>query len=151
MAGLDRTQGDIAGPRGQIESSGLEGGAIGSGAAPVRHAGRSASHHADSRVPAVCCDGICTLGQRRAPGCPDRGLVPLYRKQMRLHWTQGSIALRMSQMRYYQGEGMFNALMIDKDEKGYRTSLGQLDTAQLPDGEVLVDIRYSTLNYKDAL
>ncbi len=46
---------------------------------------------------------------------------------------------------------MFNALMIDKDEKGYRTSLGQLDTAQLPDGEVLVDIRYSTLNYKDAL
>ena len=46
---------------------------------------------------------------------------------------------------------MFNALMIDKDEKGYRTSCGQLDTAQLPEGEVLIDIRYSTLNYKDAL
>lgn len=45
---------------------------------------------------------------------------------------------------------MFNALVIDKTPD-YRTSLQQLDSSQLPAAEVVVDVAYSTLNYKDAL
>ncbi len=43
------------------------------------------------------------------------------------------------------------AVLIDKDEDGYRTSLTELDEARLPEGDVTVDVEYSTLNYKDAL
>ncbi|MFQ6371678.1 MDR family oxidoreductase [Shewanella sp. YIC-542] len=46
---------------------------------------------------------------------------------------------------------MFNALMINKDVLGYRCELQQIATAQLPAGNVLVQVDYSTLNYKDAL
>ncbi|GHG59727.1 alcohol dehydrogenase [Alishewanella longhuensis] len=45
---------------------------------------------------------------------------------------------------------MFNALVIDKTPD-YHASLQRLDNSQLPDGEVLVQVAYSTLNYKDAL
>lgn len=45
---------------------------------------------------------------------------------------------------------MFNALVIDKTPD-YRASLQQLDASQLPAAEVVVDVAYSTLNYKDAL
>lgn len=37
------------------------------------------------------------------------------------------------------------------DEGSYKVSLATLDAASLPPGEVLVDVAYSSLNYKDAL
>jgi acrylyl-CoA reductase (NADPH) len=46
---------------------------------------------------------------------------------------------------------MFRAILIEKDEQGHRASLQQLDEAQLPAGDVLVQVSHSTLNYKDAL
>jgi acrylyl-CoA reductase (NADPH) len=46
---------------------------------------------------------------------------------------------------------MFNCLLINKDDKGYNTSCTQLAENNLPQGNVLVNVLYSTLNYKDAL
>ncbi|WP_028627928.1 acrylyl-CoA reductase (NADPH) [Metapseudomonas resinovorans] len=46
---------------------------------------------------------------------------------------------------------MFNAILIEKDEAGYRARSTQLDEAQLPEGDVTVRVAYSTLNYKDGL
>lgn len=46
---------------------------------------------------------------------------------------------------------MFRAILIDKDDHGYRASLQALDEARLPEGDVLVRVSHSTLNYKDAL
>ncbi len=46
---------------------------------------------------------------------------------------------------------MFKAILINKDEKGYRANLAELDETTLPASEVLVKVLYSTLNYKDGL
>jgi len=46
---------------------------------------------------------------------------------------------------------MFNGILIEKDEQGYRASVQALTQADLPQGNVLVKVDYSTLNYKDAL
>lgn len=47
---------------------------------------------------------------------------------------------------------MFNALMVDKDADGKTAAtIQQIDVDQLPAGDVLVDIEYSTVNYKDGL
>ena len=46
---------------------------------------------------------------------------------------------------------MFNAIVIEKDEAGYRASLKAVDEASLPEGDVTVRIEYSTVNYKDGL
>ena len=46
---------------------------------------------------------------------------------------------------------MFRAILIDKDDHGYRASLQALDEARLPEGDVRVRVSHSTLNYKDAL
>lgn len=46
---------------------------------------------------------------------------------------------------------MFNAILIQKDDAPYRADLQQLNDDQLPEGDVLVRISHSTLNYKDAL
>ncbi|MDP3620733.1 MAG: MDR family oxidoreductase [Polynucleobacter sp.] len=46
---------------------------------------------------------------------------------------------------------MFKAIVINKDDTGYRAELGQLDEAALPEGDVRVKVLYSTLNYKDGL
>ena len=46
---------------------------------------------------------------------------------------------------------MFNAIVIEKDEAGYRASLKAVDEASLPEGEVTVRVEYSTVNYKDGL
>ena len=45
---------------------------------------------------------------------------------------------------------MFNALVVNKDEDG-NTSAGvsQLTLDQLPEGEVVVAVEYSTVNWKD--
>lgn len=46
---------------------------------------------------------------------------------------------------------MFDAILIDKTEEGQRVALTSLETSALPEGDVLVDVAFSTLNYKDAL
>lgn len=46
---------------------------------------------------------------------------------------------------------MFNAILLNQDDKRTRAELAQLDEAQLPEGDVTVRVAYSTLNYKDAL
>lgn len=46
---------------------------------------------------------------------------------------------------------MFRAVLIDKDDSGTTAGLVGLDEAQLPEGNVTVEVAYSTLNYKDAL
>ena len=46
----------------------------------------------------------------------------------------------------------FNALLINRSEdKKISASLETIDESQLPEGDVVVDIDYSTLNYKDGL
>lgn len=46
---------------------------------------------------------------------------------------------------------MFSAIVIDKNDAGQNVSVQQLDEAQLPEGDVTIDVAYSTLNYKDGL
>lgn len=46
---------------------------------------------------------------------------------------------------------MFSAILIKKDDNGQTVELAQIDEAQLPEGNVTVDVEYSTLNYKDGL
>lgn len=43
------------------------------------------------------------------------------------------------------------AILIDKVDDNYTVGLANLDPADLPDGEVTVDVEYSSLNYKDSL
>ena len=48
---------------------------------------------------------------------------------------------------------MFNALVVNKDEESGKTSAAveQISTDQLPEGNVVVNVEYSTVNYKDGL
>ena len=46
---------------------------------------------------------------------------------------------------------MFAGLLISKTDDGQKVELSQLDESQLPEGDVLIDVEYSTLNYKDGL
>jgi acrylyl-CoA reductase (NADPH) len=48
---------------------------------------------------------------------------------------------------------MFNALVVNKDEESGKTSAAveQISTEQLPEGNVVVNVEYSTVNYKDGL
>lgn len=48
---------------------------------------------------------------------------------------------------------MFNALVVRKDEESGKTSAAveQVSRDQLPEGDVLVSVDYSTVNYKDGL
>lgn len=46
---------------------------------------------------------------------------------------------------------MFSALVINKRDGRTVASIEQLDESQLPEGEVLVAVEYSSLNYKDGL
>jgi len=46
---------------------------------------------------------------------------------------------------------MFSAIVIDKTEEGQTVTLQQLDDSALPEGDVTVDVAYSTLNFKDGL
>ena len=49
---------------------------------------------------------------------------------------------------------MFNAVLLHKDDAGFRAGVESLDDERLPalaEGEVKVGIEYSTLNYKDGL
>jgi acrylyl-CoA reductase (NADPH) len=46
---------------------------------------------------------------------------------------------------------MFKAILLTKTDAGTTPALTELEDAQLPPGDVVVRIDYSTLNYKDAL
>jgi acrylyl-CoA reductase (NADPH) len=48
---------------------------------------------------------------------------------------------------------MFNALVVNKDEESGKKSAAveQISTDQLPEGNVVVNVEYSTVNYKDGL
>ena len=46
---------------------------------------------------------------------------------------------------------MFNAVMINKTDDVQSVSLAQVNEDQLPEGNVTIDVAYSTLNYKDGL
>lgn len=46
---------------------------------------------------------------------------------------------------------MFDAILIEKTDDGQTTTMGSVGPDQLPEGDVLVDVAYTTLNYKDAL
>ena len=46
---------------------------------------------------------------------------------------------------------MTQAVVIDKTEDQQTVTLRDVSAADLPEGNVLVDVAYSTLNYKDAL
>jgi acrylyl-CoA reductase (NADPH) len=46
---------------------------------------------------------------------------------------------------------MFNAVLIEKADDMQSVSVAQIDESQLPEGNVTVDVAYSTLNYKDGL
>ncbi len=46
---------------------------------------------------------------------------------------------------------MFSALLLEKNDDVFSARVAELDEAKLPDGDVLVQVDYSTLNYKDGL
>ncbi|MCF4996378.1 acryloyl-CoA reductase [Pseudomonas syringae] len=46
---------------------------------------------------------------------------------------------------------MFNGILIEKDDSGYRASLQPISDDKLPEGDVTVRVAYSTLNFKDGL
>jgi acrylyl-CoA reductase (NADPH) len=46
---------------------------------------------------------------------------------------------------------MYRAIQITKDADGYQARLTELDDNTLPEGDVTVDVAFSTLNYKDGL
>ncbi|UAA37721.1 oxidoreductase [Paraneptunicella aestuarii] len=46
---------------------------------------------------------------------------------------------------------MYKSLLVDKNEQGYQTLLTELSDDFLTEGDVLVDVAFSTINYKDAL
>lgn len=46
---------------------------------------------------------------------------------------------------------MFKALILNQQDKKTIAEICQIDESQLPEGEVLIDVDYSSLNYKDGL
>jgi acrylyl-CoA reductase (NADPH) len=46
---------------------------------------------------------------------------------------------------------MFNGILIEKDDQGYRAAVKDIDESVLPEGDVTVNVSHSTINYKDAL
>ncbi len=46
---------------------------------------------------------------------------------------------------------MFKAILIDKNDDAQSVAVTELDEAQLPEGDVSIDVEFSTMNYKDGL
>ena len=46
---------------------------------------------------------------------------------------------------------MFSAILISKDDSGQQVKVTEVDENDLPEGDVTVQVAYSTLNYKDGL
>jgi putative YhdH/YhfP family quinone oxidoreductase len=45
----------------------------------------------------------------------------------------------------------FRALLVEKTDSGFERSLVERSLSDLPEGDLLIDVRYSSLNYKDGL
>jgi alcohol dehydrogenase len=45
----------------------------------------------------------------------------------------------------------FRALRVERTESGFTRAVVERDEAELPEGELLIDVAFSSLNYKDAL
>ena len=46
---------------------------------------------------------------------------------------------------------MFSGILINKTDEGQTVEVAQIDESQLPEGDVTIDVQYSTINYKDGL
>ncbi len=46
---------------------------------------------------------------------------------------------------------MYKGIVITKDDAGYVSKVAEITPNPLQEGEVRVEVKYSTLNYKDAL
>ena len=46
---------------------------------------------------------------------------------------------------------MFKALKLDKSDDAVTAAIVDIDESELPDGDVTVDVEFSTINYKDGL
>lgn len=46
---------------------------------------------------------------------------------------------------------MFKALLLNQEDKKTIATISQVDEAQLPEGNVKIDVKYSSLNFKDGL
>ncbi|MCG9790644.1 oxidoreductase [Vibrio mediterranei] len=46
---------------------------------------------------------------------------------------------------------MFKALLLNQEDKKTIATISQVDESQLPEGNVKIDVKYSSLNYKDGL
>jgi acrylyl-CoA reductase (NADPH) len=46
---------------------------------------------------------------------------------------------------------VFKGILVTKDEAGYRSTLTHIEDTVLPEGDVTVQVEWSTLNYKDGL
>ena len=46
---------------------------------------------------------------------------------------------------------MFKALVLEQEDKKTLATIRQVATSELPEGDVLIDVDYSSLNYKDGL
>src|ERR1700733_11456203 len=46
---------------------------------------------------------------------------------------------------------MFKAIVLDKNEGIFQPRIEELDEKVLPEGDTLISVEYSTINYKDAL
>ena len=46
---------------------------------------------------------------------------------------------------------MFKALLLEKSDAGFRAGVREVDEADLPEGDVLVRVDHSTINFKDGL
>ncbi len=46
---------------------------------------------------------------------------------------------------------MFKALLLEKTDAGFQAGIQSLEEGRLPEGDVLVEVEHSTLNYKDGL
>jgi acrylyl-CoA reductase (NADPH) len=49
------------------------------------------------------------------------------------------------------GDIMFKGILITKGDAGYKAELQSIEESVLPDGDVRVQVEWSTLNYKDGL
>ena len=45
----------------------------------------------------------------------------------------------------------FKGLLLTKDNEQFKAELADIDEKDMPEGDVVVRVEYSTLNYKDAL
>jgi acrylyl-CoA reductase (NADPH) len=46
---------------------------------------------------------------------------------------------------------MFRGILINKTESDYQATVSEINETDLPEGDVTLDVQYSSLNYKDAL